>query len=70
MGLPSHCYVLEESIVNPIEKTATMKSINLTGTEFVSVEEIITYSAQMDNENHTLYDKWIRITGNIQYTSS
>lgn len=44
IGVSNRCYAYEHSVVDPVEKTMTMESRNVTLSGWVDVDETITYS--------------------------
>eukprot|EP00474_Spongospora_subterranea_P010329 CRZ10787.1 hypothetical protein [Spongospora subterranea] len=63
LGAPRSAYGIEESTVNSGDKKLVLKSRNLTGSEFVVVEETCTYSQHPDNPDWTVYTQQATITG-------
>jgi hypothetical protein len=66
-GLPSHCFVAETSVVDPVTKKMVVKSRNLTGASIMTIEETCTYAAAADNQ--TTYKQEAKITGFLPFLS-
>ena len=49
LGMPDMCYALEYSIVDPVKKTMTLKSVNYTFSSVTEVIESIKYSLNPDD---------------------
>ena len=62
IGFPDYCYVLEETRVNPHSKNMILKSVNVTGGEFLQIQETCEYSAIGDDDNKCLYEQSAAIT--------
>lgn len=56
-------YVREVSEVNPLNKTVVLRSMNLTGNNFLSVQETVVYSPDpVFPESRTIFKQDARIT--------
>ena len=60
IGFPNYCYVLEETRVNPLTKNMILKSVNVTGSDLLQIQETCKYSCIDDNK--CLYDQSAEIT--------
>jgi len=54
-------YVREVSEVDPMQKTLTLRSQNLTMCNLLSVQEIVTYSPDRSDPSKTIFDQQARI---------
>jgi len=62
LGVSSHAYALESTVVNPVTKEMVVKSRNLTGSSLMVMEETCTYRVDPLNHNHTIYSQQAKIT--------
>lgn len=70
IGFPDYCYVLEETRVNPITKNMVLKSVNVTGGEFLQIQETCEYSAIGDDNKQCLYEQSAAITSFVPLVQS
>eukprot|EP01084_Bolivina_argentea_P276363 471552_1 len=68
IGFPSYCYVLEETKVNPITKHMTLKSVNVTGSELLQIQETCEYKSVSTNK--CLYEQSAAITSFVPLVHS
>ena len=68
IGFPNYCYVLEETRVNPHSKNMVLKSVNVTGGEFLQIQETCEYSATDDEK--CLYEQSAAITSFVPLVHS
>ena len=50
VGFPDHCYVLEETRVNPHSKNMVLKSVNVTGSDLLQIQETCKYEGIGDEK--------------------
>jgi len=60
IGFPNWAYVLEETRVNPHTKNMTLKSVNVTGSDLLQIQETCNYKGIEDNK--CLYEQSAAIT--------
>mmetsp|Transcript_19127 Transcript_19127/g.31295 ORF Transcript_19127/g.31295 Transcript_19127/m.31295 type:complete len:179 (-) Transcript_19127:272-808(-) len=58
----SDCYFVEESTVDPRNRTMVMRSKNLSLNNLLELEETCTYSASLDDPNATLFRQETSVT--------
>mmetsp|Transcript_13079 Transcript_13079/g.16181 ORF Transcript_13079/g.16181 Transcript_13079/m.16181 type:complete len:208 (-) Transcript_13079:41-664(-) len=69
LGMPSHVYVLEEAIINQKTKKMILKSINITGSNWLQVQETCQYYWN-NIKNKTEYKQTANITSFVPIISS
>lgn len=70
IGLPQSCYVVETSVVDPHSRRMVVKSVNVSGSSLVSVEETCTYApCPTAPTTSTLYTQEARITAFLPFGS-
>lgn len=62
LGFSNQCYVLEETTVNPKAKEMTLKSINVTGSDLLIIQETCKYNQHPNNTAWTQYKQEAEIT--------
>jgi len=62
LGFSNQCYVLEETTVNPKSKEMTLKSINVTGSDLLTIQETCKYTQHPQDSNWTQYHQEAEIT--------
>jgi len=62
LGVSSHAYALESTVVNPVTQEMIVKSRNLTGSSLMVMEETCSYHVDADNPQHTRYSQQAKIT--------
>jgi hypothetical protein len=68
MGLPSLTYTLETTVVNPRTKVMVCRSRNLSGTSFLSFDEVCTFSASPDRKS-TNFHQTAHFAANMSWLS-
>lgn len=62
LGFPNHCYVLEETTINPKSKEMTLRSMNVTGSDLLVIQETCKYLQHEQNPSWTQYKQEAEIT--------
>jgi hypothetical protein len=57
IGVRNPSYVYEYSEVSSSDKTMTLKSVNMNGTNFVSIDETLTYKPHPEDQTKTLLEQ-------------
>lgn len=65
LGVPSRIFIAEESIVDPKNKSMIIKSKNVSGTSFMTVEETCIYEKHDKNKDWTSYRQTAHITTSV-----
>mmetsp|Transcript_9823 Transcript_9823/g.15739 ORF Transcript_9823/g.15739 Transcript_9823/m.15739 type:complete len:228 (+) Transcript_9823:107-790(+) len=69
IGFPNYCYVLEETRVNPHSKHMVLKSVNVTGSDLLQIQETCEYKS-IENDARCLYEQSAAITSFVPLVHS
>lgn len=70
LGFPSVGYAIETTEVDPFRQTMVIRSSNITGSAFMTVEERCTYAVAKENSAWTHYSQTAEITSFAPFISS
>jgi hypothetical protein len=70
LGVSSHAYMIETTVVCPHTKILVAKSRNITGHSLITSDETCIYRESPQNPNHTLYTQEIKFSAFLPMFSS
>eukprot|EP01084_Bolivina_argentea_P265708 450483_1 len=65
IGFPNYCYVLEETRVNPHIQNMVLKSVNVTGSDLLQIQETCKYFVDKSDNNKCVYEQSAAITSMV-----
>jgi len=70
LGFGTKAYATETCVVDPVRRTMTIRSRNLTGSSLMTAEETCTYSGHNENSDWTHYAQEAKVTAFMPFVSS